>query len=103
MIPAKASCPSSWTRQYYGYVMTEQRANQYMYECVDKALEIVHGPNNRNSGMTLFPVEAQGDYGINSHNKYNSHEINSNYQKANGLERRFCNFVMFHLRLLEVI
>ena len=23
MIPAKISCPSGWTREYYGYLMTE--------------------------------------------------------------------------------
>ena len=23
MIPAKASCPPNWTREYYGYIMTE--------------------------------------------------------------------------------
>ena len=24
MIPAKTQCPSSWTREYYGYLMTER-------------------------------------------------------------------------------
>ena len=24
MVPAKTECPSSWTREYYGYLMTER-------------------------------------------------------------------------------
>ena len=27
MIPAKASCPPTWTREYYGYIMTERYAH----------------------------------------------------------------------------
>ena len=82
MIPARASCPSPWTRQYYGYIMSEQRGgnsrNRYMYECVDKATEIVHGPNNRNFGLAIFPVEASCNRGLNcGADKYNNHqEIN---------------------------
>ena len=48
-----------------------------MHECVDKALEIVHGLNNRDYGN--ISVEAHCDYGlICCHNKYTNHEeINS--------------------------
>ena len=37
MIPAKVSCPTSWTREYYGYIMSA-RFNHYRstIECVDK-------------------------------------------------------------------
>ena len=42
MIPAKAYCPSGWTREYYGYLMTEALGNLYpndtrcrtMFECM---------------------------------------------------------------------
>ena len=39
MIPAKISCPSGWTREYYGYIMSESNLgdrsrNQFI--CVDK-------------------------------------------------------------------
>ena len=27
MVPAKTSCPSSWTREYYGYLMTERHVH----------------------------------------------------------------------------
>ena len=41
MIPAKTQCPSSWTREYYGYLMTERaRGNAHhschsSFDCVD--------------------------------------------------------------------
>ena len=28
MIPAKTSCPSGWTREYYGYLMSEATGNR---------------------------------------------------------------------------
>ena len=28
MIPAKASCPPTWTREYYGYLMTENKGHK---------------------------------------------------------------------------
>ena len=36
MIPGRTSCPSSWTQEYYGYLMTED-SNGYRstFECVD--------------------------------------------------------------------
>ncbi len=46
MIPAKTSCPSGFTREYYGYVMSErvhENHHRSMFECVDKALEFVRG------------------------------------------------------------
>ena len=46
MIPAKTSCPSSWTREYYGYIMTSYRATgrgRLMFECVDEDQESLAG------------------------------------------------------------
>ena len=42
MIPAKTSCPSSWTREYYGYLMSERAHSAHhrsTFECVDKDLD----------------------------------------------------------------
>ena len=40
MIQAKASCPPTWTREYYGYVMTEYKTyHRTMFECVDEDQE----------------------------------------------------------------
>ena len=44
MIPAKTSCPSSWTREYYGYLMTERDNHQRSsYNCVDNNPDVVAG------------------------------------------------------------
>ena len=47
MIPAKTSCPSGWTREYYGYLMSEHvNDRRTMYECVDIAMESIPGSQN---------------------------------------------------------
>ena len=45
MIPARITCPSSWTEEYEGYLMTEghSHARSAVYECVDKNAETVPG------------------------------------------------------------
>ena len=60
MIPAKTSCPPSWTKEYIGYLMTErQDLQRSMYECVDSNQEPIPEtrPLNRN-GALLYHVEA---------------------------------------------
>ena len=79
MIPAKASCPSSWTRQYYGYIMTEQKGsnsnNRYMYECIDQNMEVVHKPHNNHHGVGIFHAEVLCGHGLPcGHNKYNNYK-----------------------------
>ena len=65
MIPAKASCPPTWTREYYGYMMTESiTSNRYrsMYQCVDKDAEsLSFSPT---WGSVLYPVEADCNTGL---------------------------------------
>ena len=59
MIPAKTSCPTAWTREYYGYLMTEhyrhQRSN---YECVDEDQESIAGSHANTNGALFYHVEA---------------------------------------------
>ena len=45
MIPAKTQCPTHWTLEYIGYLMTQyrNRDSRTMYECVDKDPESVPG------------------------------------------------------------
>ena len=45
MIPAKTQCPTNWTLEYIGYLMSEQynHANNKMYECIDKDPELILG------------------------------------------------------------
>ena len=54
MIPAKTQCPTSWTREYVGYLISGHRTHALptTYECVDKDPESVPGLNSAawNSG-----------------------------------------------------
>ncbi len=46
MVPGKSSCPAGFTREYYGYLMSERVHTAHKrstFECVDKDLESVHG------------------------------------------------------------
>ena len=60
MIPAKASCPPSWTREYYGFLMTEYRGHsgRIMFECVDKDQESIPGSATNTNGALFYHVEA---------------------------------------------
>ena len=44
-IPAKYSCPSGWTREYYGYLMSSAKYQKHttMFVCVDHDLDAVPG------------------------------------------------------------
>ena len=60
MIPAKTQCPTSWTREYVGYLMSAHHTHSLptTYECVDKDPESVPGIGY-GSGSGLFDhVEA---------------------------------------------
>ena len=61
MIPAKASCPPTWTREYYGYLMTAHKAPAHyrtMFICVDQDQESMPGSAVNTHGAVLYHVEA---------------------------------------------
>ena len=61
MIPAKTQCPSTWTLEYSGYLMSEARWNSYsrtMYECIDKNPDSVPGSASAAYGALFYHVEA---------------------------------------------
>ena len=59
MIPAKTTCPSSWTREYYGYLMAEGYNNRRStYECVDKDQNSIPGSHGDTNGAIFHHVEA---------------------------------------------
>lgn len=61
MIPAKTNCPSSWTREYYGYLMTAFHANENhptTFECIDKDPESIPGTTRYVGGVYFNHVEA---------------------------------------------
>ena len=65
MIPAQTTCPSSWTREYYGYLMTE-RSNHHRstFECVDHSPQSVPGSIRNTDGALLYHIEVKCNYGI---------------------------------------
>ena len=56
MIPAKTQCPTHWTPEYVGYLMTQRHdhAGRTMYECVDKDAESVAGLNAASDPRAIF-------------------------------------------------
>ncbi len=59
MIPAKISCPSGWTREYYGYLMAERTSHRRStYACVDNMLERIPNSRGHVDGGHFYHVEA---------------------------------------------
>ena len=60
MIPAKTTCPRSWTVEYTGYLMTANSGhrNNKEYICVDKDSEPVPGSALNVGGALLYHVTA---------------------------------------------
>ncbi|XP_031564261.1 uncharacterized protein LOC116299688 [Actinia tenebrosa] len=59
MVPGTYSCPAGWTREYWGYLMSEKynQAHSTEYVCVDKNAEYVPGSSTGRHGTLLYPVE----------------------------------------------
>ena len=73
MIPAKTSCPSGWTREYYGYLMSERITNRRtMYTCVD--MESIPGSQNHIEGGHFYHVEAHCNGLVCSAFAYNNYK-----------------------------
>ena len=57
MIPARITCPSSWTIEYKGYLMADyfDIKRNAVYECVDENAESIPGSSaNTNGALFLF-------------------------------------------------
>ena len=61
MIPARYSCPSGWTREYYGFLMSESYKHyRTQYLCVDSSFKIVsNSVKHDQAGQEFFPVEGR--------------------------------------------
>ena len=58
-IPAKTTCPASWVREYYGYLMTAYKTeNPSTFECVDKDQDSIPNSSADTNGATIFHTEA---------------------------------------------
>ena len=61
MVPAKTECPSSWTREYYGYLMTaRENYGHYRssFDCVDVNPDTVPGGTGDTDGALFQYVTA---------------------------------------------
>ena len=64
MIPAKTQCPSTWTLEYSGYLMSAFKGNSHyvdyrtMFECVDKNPDSIPGSVSDVNGALFHHAEA---------------------------------------------
>ena len=57
MIPAKTVCPSTWTREYYGYLVTEHVGHyRSSYSCIDVDSEVVAGTGGTENPSLFYPT-----------------------------------------------
>ena len=58
-IPGRYECPSSWTREYYGYLVAERysHANPSTYKCIDESREAIPDTAGNTEGGTMMLVE----------------------------------------------
>ena len=60
MIPGQITCPTGWTREYQGYLMTERYIYyRGTYECVDMSPEAIAGGKVSLDGALFYHVEAK--------------------------------------------
>ena len=66
MIPARITCPPSWTQEYIGYLMAayESHKKNTVYECVDKDAEAVRGSLADTNGALFYHVVATCNTGL---------------------------------------
>ena len=60
VIPGRTSCPASWTREYYGYLMTEKHHQHHRSRvpvCVDVSSESVRGSSGEHTHSLLYFIE----------------------------------------------
>ena len=59
MIPAWTSCPTGWTEEYEGYLMSQANTQQRTtFECVDKGQASIAGSQADTNGALFYHVEA---------------------------------------------
>ena len=60
MLPARMECPTSWTLEYSGYLMSgyvHNKNGRTMYECVDSNPDTIPGSSAQIVGAILNQVE----------------------------------------------
>ena len=60
MIPTRRFCPSSWTREYYGYLMANWVGRRRtMFECVDHSTQSIPGSTANTEGALFYHTEVK--------------------------------------------
>ena len=61
MMPARNDCPSGWTEEYHGYLMSAYYNHKHSsdFVCVDEIPEYVPGTRADKNGALLYPVQGQ--------------------------------------------
>ena len=61
MVPAKYTCPTGWTTEYYGYLMSERGLYHYrsQFLCIDHTMKTVIGSAYNHNGLLFYPVEGR--------------------------------------------
>ncbi len=59
MLPARYSCPSGWTQEYYGYLISEEHIHhRTTFECLDIEPESIPGSAANTDGARIYFNEA---------------------------------------------
>ena len=59
MLPGKNTCPTTWTKEYSGYLMTDRiNHSKKTYECIDSDPESIPGSRANANGALFYHVEA---------------------------------------------
>ena len=58
VMPAKYDCPSGWTREYFGYLMSERHNHhRSQFSCVDHSLTSIIGSHHNYDGFLFYTIE----------------------------------------------
>ena len=65
MIPAMINCPKSYTKEYDGYLMSDNKGHwRTEFVCVDKAMDVARGTHSNTNGALMYHVEVDCNTGI---------------------------------------
>ena len=60
MVPAEYTCPSGWTREYYGYLMAERHNHHHShFTYMDTTFKSVIGSSADKQGLLFYFVEGR--------------------------------------------
>ena len=66
MVPGTYQCPTGWTQEYSGWLMSANKGHKgrTMFVCLDKDPEAIPGHQHHTNGALMYPVEAECTVGL---------------------------------------